>query len=221
MKTTRHPCGRVAGLATQPPRHASTVRHWDHTTTCSAVSPMIAAFDTARHSLEEEMVLEGTLHVTSVQAVSCMERFGALDDIQAPPVEADVDNVEQALIQSSSDRVVSEAICLATPMESSAADDEARTRSQVHRSTIGRLMFPRTAAISQEELIMDDVYEQRLAVWQWSSQYTADYLDAAANIRRRRRRAVLRALRVSRDAAKAIVQLPSAVLNQLQGERAA
>lgn len=68
---------------------------------------------------------------------------------------------------------------------------------------------------------MDDVYEQRLAVWQWSSQYTADYLDAAANIRRRRRRAVLRALRVSRDAAKAIVQLPSAVLNQLQGERAA
>lgn len=76
-----------------------------------------SAFARIAQRLEDEVVVEGTLHVTTVQAGSCMDRYGNMQNMQkrtAPPLAS----LANALVQDSSvgdSQLLQEAVCLATP----------------------------------------------------------------------------------------------------------
>jgi len=66
---------------------------------------------------QEEIVVEGLLHVTPVQAGSCMwERFGSLDQLSSSGLEG-APSLRSALNESDGNQTLTEAICLATPVD--------------------------------------------------------------------------------------------------------
>lgn len=78
--------------------------------------PPTSAFHLPRQ-LEEEAVVEGLLHVTVLQAGSCWERYGDLEDMsRTAPAPM---SLASALTKSSStgtnNQLVNEAVCLASP----------------------------------------------------------------------------------------------------------
>lgn len=92
------PCG--AGLH----RCSRQPRSW----ICSAASGP-ALLSNLQHAVNEELVIEGALHTTALQAGSCLTRFSELQQLaegQAPPpLAVDVSHAKAA------------AVCIATPSE--------------------------------------------------------------------------------------------------------
>ncbi len=78
-----------------------------------------ATVSALQHQLEEELVLEGALHVSAVQAGSCMQRFGsALDSFEAPELSANTAGpAQRSLAWEADSHVEEEAVCLATPCD--------------------------------------------------------------------------------------------------------
>lgn len=172
-----------------------------------------------RQGLQEEVVVEGLLHVTAFQAGSCLERFGDIESLSAPPLQPLSSALDRAASANSS-RVVNEAICLATPPDNPTADTEnqrvvirhvARPISSAASTTSGTLSRAAATLRSSVEGAMQlELQSNERALM--LNIYTAEVLQASSAVRRQRRRAVIRALRAGRDTGRALLEAPAAAL---------
>jgi hypothetical protein len=92
--------------------------------------------EAAKHTIQEEIIMEGALHVTAVQVGQCHQRFGELEALTAP--EAEWVGVQEQIIKprmTATDNTEAEAICLATPLEPT----EEELRQLSGRGNIGRI----------------------------------------------------------------------------------
>jgi hypothetical protein len=89
------------------------------TTTARALHAAVEALDVQVFKrLQEEIVVEGLLHVTPVQAGSCMwEGFDSLADQLSSSGLEGAPSLRSALNGSDGNKTLTEAICLATPVD--------------------------------------------------------------------------------------------------------
>jgi hypothetical protein len=163
----------------------------------------------------------GLLHVTAFQAGSCLERFGDIDSLTAPPLQPLSSALDRAA-SANSNRVVSEAICLATPPDNPTADTEnqrvvvrhvARPNSSSSGVSTTSGTLSRAAGglrSNMEEALQFELQSHERALM--LNMYTAEVLQASSHVRRQRRRAVIRALRASRDTGRALLEAPAAAI---------
>lgn len=161
----------------------------------------------------------GLLHVTAFQAGSCLERFGDIESLSAPPLQPLSSALDRATSANSS-RVVNEAICLATPPDNPTADTEnqrvvirhvARPTTSAASTTSGTLSRAAATLRSSVEGAMQlELQSNERALM--LNIYTAEVLQASSAVRRQRRRAVIRAMRAGRDTGRALLEAPAAAL---------
>jgi hypothetical protein len=160
--------------------------------------------------------------VTAFQAGSCLERYGDIESFSAPslqPLSSALNRADSA----NSSRVVNEAICLATPPDNPTADTEnqrviirhiarlSSTTTSNQSTTSGTLSRAEAALRSgMEEAMQLELQSRERALM--LNMYTAEVLQASAHVRRQRRRAVIRALRASRETGRALLEAPGAAL---------
>ena len=106
---------------------------------CNAFIPGIEAFgaavEAAKHTIQEEIVMEGALHVTAVQVGQCHQRFGEVA-LTAPEVAWNGAAQQISKLESeAADKTEAEAICLATPLEPT----EEELRQLTGRGNVGRI----------------------------------------------------------------------------------
>eukprot|EP00775_Hariotina_reticulata_P009879 gene9879-10037_t len=160
---------------------------------------------------QEEIVVEGLLHVTPVQAGSCLwERFGSLDQQLSPFGLEGAPSLRSALNDSDGNQTLTEAICLATP-----ADAPEEQSSILRQST----SFANTAnARTPTALQANTPSASQMLTYQRATvmdMYTAEVLQASAAVRRRRRRALVKALRAGKRSTQVLLQKPVEALSSL------
>lgn len=165
----------------------------------------------------------GLLHVTAVQAGNCLERFSDIENLTAPPLQP-LSTALQDTTNSNSSKVVSEAVCLATPPDNPTETEnggqvvrQLQGQSSNGRGSISSVAGNRSAGVRAAALQSEaeDLAALEAHVCERTvmfNMYTAEVLQASADIRRQRRRAMVRAIRASRQTARAILAAPQVAL---------
>eukprot|EP00775_Hariotina_reticulata_P009881 gene9881-10039_t len=159
---------------------------------------------------QEEIVVEGLLHVTPVQAGSCLwERFGSLDQQLSPFGLEGAPSLRSALNDNDGNQTLTEAICLATLVD--VPEEQAQGLPILRQS--GNATDARTATVLQGSAPS----APGLLTYQRTPMdiYTAEVLQTSAAVRRRRRRALVKALIAGKRSTQVLLTKPVEALSSL------
>jgi hypothetical protein len=96
-----------------------------------------SAFEAVKHTIQEELVMESTLHVTALQAGQCHQRFDGLSTaLPAPATKWDEIQLH-SMTTLAATKTAEAAVCLATPFEP--AEEELHLQQLPVRATVGRI----------------------------------------------------------------------------------
>lgn len=171
----------------------------------------------------------GALHVTALQAAMCMERFGAVESTapplavgptgqlqpvvaraQRPSTAAVLGALRSELLRSDSlngelrSQLVSEAVCFATP-----PDNPGEGRWQSSSAMARRAAENAESGAAIEAVAVVEARDRR------NQLLLSEALQASADVRRQRRRALVRALRAGRKTARSLLEAPGTALASL------
>jgi hypothetical protein len=207
-----------------------------------------AAADRVVYSVQQELVIEGVMHTPIGQPLACMQKYG-LDFAEAPPIAAttaaatatapgtEAPPKTAAATASPPPRgavasdgpVALRAACLASPVEpveressSTAAARAAIARLRASEAQTARGGGAGAAATAEAEdaFCQIELWQRRVALLE-CGEMAAEYMQTAAAVRRRRRLALVRAMREARDGARGLiraVRLPLAGTGQADAE---
>lgn len=221
--TLRGPAGSRAAALVPPPRAFDAV---------ATSVDVLGVADRLARSVQQELVMESVLHTTVGTSMQCLRKYG-LELAEAPPL-ADVRNaapmeVVASLAASDDDSggVASKAACLATPAEpvdegngaNTARAALARLRApggtgggaaEPHRavgggaSSLARGAAGAGALEAEDAFCQVELWQRRVALLE-CGEMAAEYLQKSGPVRRRRRLALVRAVREARDGAKGLI----------------
>ena len=162
------------------------------------------------HSVQQELVAEGVLHTPIGTTTSCLHKYG-LELSEAPsPVAATLVGARPAvsaaaLALHADGAVVSRAACLATPVEP--VEEGSRGGATATRAAIARLRACAVNAAAEVEAAFchTELWQRRAALVEGGA-LAAEYIRKAQAVRRKRRMALVRAVREARDGARTLIK---------------